>query len=168
MGICACVLQSAMIRSTRRLLLASVLWCAALAHATTSSVPIRDYQEELASHLAALLAGTGQVARVYFQGTCDMSAERGPPTFPKIGMVTPTPGVSVLNSAGSIFGGVVNGATAVTQGSDGIVRVAIGNPPTALLETRLQTLTFDKYQQYSHALAIERVFYNNEIANAER
>lgn len=56
----------------------------------------------------------------------------------------------------------------ISEGSDGIIRIVIGKPPLALLDTNIHLLTFDPVQQYTESQALSRIEDSKEVGSALR
>lgn len=103
-------------------------------------------EHEVITNLSLALVSSGQVARIFFHGTCRI--EHGENVlFPVLHVHSPTKGQSGLHAVREIFRDNPN--VAVSQDSSGIIRIWIGKLSTTILDGNLSSLKLSQDAQYN-------------------
>jgi hypothetical protein len=121
-----------------------------------------DNREQVLKQLLPVLEKNKQTGRISFSSVC--SGERFAfPIFPKVREM-PTQMQNGSAAVRDIFR--KDESVRVLQDRSGIVKITIGRPPTALLQTKLKSLSFDAQQQYNGELAVDAVLNAKEVEGA--
>lgn len=119
-------------------------------------------RDEVLKQLLPVLRAQSKAARISFSSVC--SGETFPfPIFPNV-RVIPTQQRNGLAAVREMFR--KDESVAVLQDRSGIIRITIGQPPTALLQTKLRSLNFDAQQQYNGELAVDAVLNAKKVEGA--
>lgn len=113
----------------------------------------------------------GEAARIYYAGECqaqekDSTSGLWQLLFPVVYLQPPRQGATGITAVRQIFRGDPN--VAVMQDRSGMLRITIGSVSTAILQTRIQTLTLNPYAQYSAPSAVVTIGNVPELHTAER
>lgn len=120
-------------------------------------------------YLRPMLKSVGSAARIYYAGECRPAefdtSKKLQLLFPTVDLQPPAHGATGADAIRQVFR--ADGNVRVTQDQSGIVRIAIGNVQTALLQTKLASLTFDSRARYSAAFAMLNIENAPELRAAE-
>jgi hypothetical protein len=124
--------------------------------------------DAVARYLRPALTYFGGVARIYYAGECRATDTTGRfALFPPAVALEPRPaGVTGLNAVRQIFAD--DPSVTVTQDRSGMLRIVIGSVSTAILQTRIQTLTLNPSGPYSAISALVAIENVPELHAAER
>ncbi len=128
------------------------------------------HEDAVISYLRPALRYAGGAVRIYYAGECraaeyDTSGKLQL-LFPPVVLQAPLQGATGVDAVRQIFRNDAN--VVVTQDRSGMVRIMIGSVPTALLQTRVQALTLNPYDQYSALSALFKIEDAPELDAAER
>jgi hypothetical protein len=120
-------------------------------------------------YLRPALRYVGGAARIYYTSEC-RAAEKNTSgnsqfLFPAVYLEPLPAGVTGANAVRQIFRDDPN--VTVTQDRSGMLRVMIGSVSTAILQTRIETLTLNPYDQYSAPSAVDTIENAPELHTAE-
>jgi len=106
-------------------------------------------------------------ARIYYAATCQTPKSEFPRfVFPPVWLERPFPGSTGLEAVQQIFREDPN--VIVSRDSSELPRITIGNPSTAILETKIDALHFDESEQYTPLSVIDKIPTVPQVRNAER
>jgi hypothetical protein len=112
----------------------------------------------------------GGSGRIYYAGECQApgkdTSEFWQLLFPAVYLQLPRQGATGITAVRQIFRDDPN--VAVTQDRSGMLRIMIGSVSTAILQTRIQTLTLNPIDQYSAPSAVVAIENAAELHAAER
>lgn len=111
-----------------------------------------DYERSVLARLLPVLKSADRAARIYYAATCPPDEEHYPLAFQRVSVRSPIKHQTVVATVRSIFR--AEPLAAVTEDSTGMIRIRVGNPPVAILRTRLGTLHLTPDEQYNPLLAI--------------
>ena len=142
------------------IILSSISLVSAKADDLQKAVVVDDHnREQVLKHLLPVLKAHRQAGRITFSGVC--SGGKFPfPVFPKVS-AKPTHERDVLAAVRDIF--QKDESVRVLRDPAGMIRITIGQPPTALLQTKLKSLKFDTQQQYNGELAVDAILDAKEV-----
>lgn len=122
------------------------------------------------NYLRPVLASAGRGARLYYAARCSAEKDNlGQPRFlfPSVNLEPAPQGVTGIAAVQQIFRDDPN--VTVTQSRSGIFRIIIGTVSTAVLQTKIRTLTLDLAAQYTPLSAVLLTIPNApEVVAAER
>ena len=111
----------------------------------------------------------GGSGRIYYTGECQApgkdTSEFWQLLFPAVYLQPPRQGATGITAVRQIFRDDPN--VAVMQDRSGMLRITIGSVSTAILQTRIQTLTLNSIDQYSAPSAIIQIENAPELRAAE-
>jgi hypothetical protein len=106
-------------------------------------------------------------ARIYYAATCQTLKSEFPRfIFPTVWLERPFPGTTGLEAVRQIFREDPN--VVVSGDSSELPRITIGNPSTAILQTKISAVYFDESEQYAPLSAIDKIATVREVRAAER
>ena len=147
------------------LLLGSVLACANVNDLPEGYVISQHNKEAVLRYLRAALMAHGEAGRVYYSTACE--AQDGTPLpFPQVEVQSPSNGKTGLTAVRDIFR--KDKRVNVSEDATGIIRVTIGEPASALLQTRIHSLTLKQHEQYNPELAIFAILNSTDVEVAIR
>jgi hypothetical protein len=114
-----------------------------------------DSLRAVLKYLWPVMASNGNAARVYYYPVCPPGGTSSPLSFPKVDVQPPSGEGAVLGLVQEIFRRDRN--VVVMQDRTGMVRVSIGEPADAILQTRIPALSLDADAQYNVIPAITAV-----------
>lgn len=121
-------------------------------------------QENIMKYLRPALLASG-AGRIYYSTVC--AAKDGMPLpFPEVKVQAPPKGTTGLAAIREIFKNDKH--VKVSQDRSGMIRVWIGQPESALLQTRIGSVSFRVEEQYNGELAIESIEISMEVEAAMR
>lgn len=128
------------------------------------------HESAILGHLRPALKYVGGAARIYYAAECreaeyDTSG-RLQLLFPTVYLQSPSQGAAGIDAVRQIFWGDAN--VAVAQDRSRMIRITIGNPSTAVLQTRIQTLTLSPNEQFGAPSAVVAIESAPELHTAER
>lgn len=119
-------------------------------------------RDQVLKLLVPVLRMSKAPCRLAFSGVC--ANDTFPfPVFPRVNVMPPK-GKETLASVREIFKEDKN--TSVTRSPSGMIRITLGQPPLALLETRLRSIRFTTEQAYNGWRAVGAVLNANEVGLA--
>jgi hypothetical protein len=119
-------------------------------------------REQVVAPLLPVLKACGGTGRIYFSGAC--SGGKFPfPIFPKVS-VRATQQRNALEAVRDIFG--KDKSVRVVRDRSGMIRITMGQPPTALLQTKVKSLRFNTDEQYNGWRAVGAVLNAKEVQSA--
>jgi hypothetical protein len=116
-------------------------------------------------YLLPVVYSSGKAVRIYYRGACRAGAQ-DPVPFPAVKAQSPSKDKTGLAAVREIFQNEKN--VIVTEEPAGIIRIRIGEVPTAILQTKLSSLTLDRLQQYNPRDAIAALENTREMEMATR
>jgi hypothetical protein len=122
-------------------------------------------------YLRPALQHVGGASRIYYAGECqapekDSTSGSWQLLFPEVYLEPPRRGATGIAAVEQIFRDDPN--VAVMQDRSGMLRITIGSVSTAILQTRIQTLTLNPIEQYSAPSAVVTIENLPELHTAER
>jgi hypothetical protein len=106
-------------------------------------------------------------ARIYYATTCQTPKSESPRfVFPTVWLERPFPGSTGLQAVQQIFREDPN--VVVSGDSSALPRITIGNPSTAILETKIDALHFDESEESTPLSAIDKIPTVPQVQAAER
>lgn len=124
----------------------------------------RRNEEAVLMYLRPALRTGGYAGRVYYSGPCqlgdggsDMDAFV---SFPQVQVRPPIHKTGLLAAEEMFHGGT---DVAISKESHKIISISIGQPPTAILQTRISALKLARIAQYNPSLAIGAVENAKEV-----
>jgi hypothetical protein len=121
-------------------------------------------QESVLKYLRPALMVHGGAGRIYYSTVC--ASEDGPLPFPEVNAGPPSKRTTGVTAVREIFKN--DKRVRVSQDRSGMIRVAIGQPASALLQTRIGSVKFRVEEQYNGELAIWAIFNSKEVEAAMR
>jgi hypothetical protein len=133
----------------------------------------REASREISEHnearvlecLLPVIHSSGKALRLYYLASCDANDNR-PVPFPVIKVQRPSQGKSGVEAVREIFQNDKN--VTVTEEPVGIIKVSIGKVPTAILQTKLSSLTLEPLEQYNPRDAVAAIESTKEMEVAMR
>lgn len=123
-----------------------------------------EVESKVIMNLGLALASTGQVARIYFGGPCNMEPFWGNLLLPMLKVHTLTKTGGGLESVQEMFRDDPD--VVISQDSVGVVRIWIGKLSTPVLDARLPLLRLDNEAQYNPGGAIGAILRTSEAKAA--
>jgi hypothetical protein len=120
-------------------------------------------------YLKPILKSTGSAARIYYLGSCEKEGDYYMVSFPRVRVQSPLGNDTGLAAIRDVFRNDAN--VKVSEGTDGIVRIEIGQLPAkvaTILDTRISVVNFDQAQQYTEKQALTRIQSSTEVREARR
>ena len=118
-------------------------------------------------YLKPVLKSEGKVARIYYLGSCKKEGDYYMVSFPRVRVEPPLrkddTGLATIRE---VFRN--DSSVKVSEGTDGIIRIVIGQLPANILDTKISIVTFDQDQQYTESLALTRIQSSKEVQEAKR
>jgi hypothetical protein len=146
------------------ILFGSTLACANAANLPEPIVISERNQEQVLKHLRPVLMARGGAGRIYYSTVC-LGKDFPLLPFPELNAV-PSQRREGLAAVRDIFRN--DKRVRVLQDRSGMIRVTIGQPATALLQTRIGSVTFKSDEQYNGELAKYAVLKSKEVQAAMR
>jgi hypothetical protein len=142
--------------------LSSIAFAAFASDPPKAVVADDENRERVVESLRPVLKPLGGAGRIYFSSAC--SGGKFPfPIFPKIS-VMPTQQREALAAVRDIF--LKDESVRVVRDRSGMIRITIGRPPTALLQTNLKSLRFNTDEQYNGWRAVGAILNAKEVQSA--
>lgn len=113
-----------------------------------------QFEKPFPDYLIPAVRQTGRPARIYY-AACP---------FPRLNFDLPAEGLRGLDSIHQML--PHEPQVNIAQGRDGMVRITIGNVPTAILHVQIRRLVLKPYAQYGAAAAILAVLSSPEVREA--
>ncbi|MBB5357739.1 hypothetical protein HDE76_000921 [Rhodanobacter sp. ANJX3] len=126
-------------------------------------------EEAVFKYLKPILKSTNSAARIYYLGSCEKEGDYYTVSFPRVRVQSPLGNDTGLAAIRDVFRNDAN--VKVSKGTDGIVRIVIGQLPAKVanvLDTRISVVTFDQDQQYTEKQALTRIQSSKEVRDARR
>lgn len=120
-----------------------------------------DNQRALFNALRPVIKDLGGAARVYYLAKSNCAGDEDPP-FPALNLQPLPRGAAGMPAVRLLLKNDPN--VNVTSDRSGMLRITIGTPSTAILQTRVQTLTLDLFAQYNGLGAVEAIKESSEVA----
>ena len=133
------------------LLLGSALGCASPEGLPRGYVISQHNQESVLKYLRPALLSRGGAGRIYYSTTCKTRDGASLP-FPRVEVRPPSKETTGLVAVREIFKNDKH--IWVSKDRSGMIRVTIGQPVSALLQTRIHSLTLKLHERYNAMLAI--------------
>jgi hypothetical protein len=131
----------------------------------TNPSPVGGMREVL-DYLRPVIANLAG-ARIYYAATCQTPKSESPRfVFPTVWLERPFRGSKGLEAVQQIFREDPN--VIVSRDSSELPRITIGNPSTAILQTKINAIHFDESEQYTPLSAIDEIPTVPQVRNAER
>jgi hypothetical protein len=147
------------------LMLVSAGACTSAADLPRGLVISQRNQEVVLKYLRPVLMSRGGPGRIDYSTVC--AAKDGTPLpFPRVEVVPPSKGKTGLAMVREIFKNDKN--VAVSEEPSRVIRVKIGQPVSAILRTRIRSVTLTPDEQYNAQLAIAAILNSNEFQAAMR
>jgi hypothetical protein len=147
------------------LLLGSALGCASAEGLPRGYVISQHNQESVIKYLRPALLSRGGAGRIYYSTACKTKDGETLP-FPRVEVRTPSKGTTGLVAVREIFENDKH--VMVSEDRSGMIRVTIGQLASALLQTRIHSLTLKPHERYNAQLAISAIENTTEVEVAER
>ncbi len=125
----------------------------------SSGTPQRG-EDRLRDALAPLLAATGSAARLYFAGQCNPY-----PHFPYLTLADVSNHATGLVATRELLAARRD---AVVEDQSGVIKITLGDVPTALLGTKIARLALDPVARWNPAPAIQAIENAAEVKDAMR
>ena len=122
-------------------------------------------REALLKYLRPALNSAGRIGRLYYTTVCH-AKDGYPIPFPSVKAQMAANGETGLAAVRSVFRN--NKEVVVTRNRSGLVQITIGKPPSAILQTKIHSLTFEPYDQYNPIMAIGAILSTDEFKTAMR
>jgi len=116
--------------------------------------------------LRPILGEASKAARIYYAGDCEKEGDYYWVSFPSVRVQPPSGSDTGFAAVKAVFRDEKN--VRISKETDGIIRIVIGQPSVALLETKIPLLTFDPVQQYTESQALSRIEDSKEVDSALR
>jgi len=120
-------------------------------------------------YLKPAIFGSGKAVRLYYRANCHATKDyvgQEPVPFPLVKVQPPSKGKTGFAAVREIFNNAEN--IAVTEDPGGIIRIRIGEVPTAILKTKLTRLNLNPLNQYNPDEALGEIITTNEMKSAMR
>jgi hypothetical protein len=146
------------------------LFALLLLASATPSPAIVGHESAVIDSLRPRLSHVGGAARIYYAAEC-RAAEYDTSgllqlLFPAVYLQRPSQGAVGMDAVRQIFRDEPN--LTVVQDRSGMVRITIGTPSIAVLQTRIKALTLNPDNQYSAPSAVAAIKNAPELYAAER
>jgi hypothetical protein len=145
------------------LLLSSALGCASAEGLPKGYVISQHNQEDVLKYLLPALMSRGGSGRIYYSTACKTKDSQTLP-FPRVEGRPPSKETTGLVAVREIFENDKH--VMASEDRSGIVRVTIGQPERALLQTRIHSLTLKPHEQYNAMLAIFAILNSKDVEPA--
>lgn len=122
-------------------------------------------QEAVLKYLRPALLSRGGAGRIYYSAACKTKDGETLP-FPRVEVRPPSNGTTGLVAVREIFEN--DKRVMVSADRSGMIRITIGQPASALLQTRIRSLPLKLHEQYNGMLAIFAIENTTEVEVAER
>ena len=147
------------------LLLGSALGCASTEGLPRGYVISQHNQEAALKYLGPVLLSRGGAGRIYYSTACRTKDGESLP-FPRVEVRQPSKETTGVVAVREIFENDKH--VMVSEDRSGMIRVTIGQPASALLQTRIHSLTLKPHERYNAPLAISAIETTTEVEVAER
>jgi len=147
------------------LLLGSALGCASAEGLPRGYVISQHNQETALKYLRPALVSRGGAGRIYYSAACRTKDGETLP-FPRVEVRPPSKGTTGLVAVCEIFKNDKH--VMVSEDRSGMMRITIGQPASALLQTRIHSLTLKPHERYNAQFAISAIENTTEVEVAER
>jgi hypothetical protein len=122
-------------------------------------------QEFVLTYLRPAFLSRGGADRIYYSAACKTKDGQTLP-FPRVEVRPPSKETTGLVAVREIFKNDKH--VMVAEDRFGMIRVTIGQPASALLQTRIHSLTLKPHERYNVPLAISAIENTTEVEVAER
>jgi len=135
--------------------------------ATQSQLSESDANREALLHyLKPILAEAKRATRIYYAGECKREGDYYWVSFPHVNVQPPSGSDKGLAAVKGVLRN--EKSVKISEGADGIIRIVIGRPPVALLDTKIPLLNFGPVQQYTEGQALSHIEDSKEVGSALR
>jgi hypothetical protein len=134
-----------------------------LAKPSVSSLTSERDERAVLKYLWPTIESAGEVGRIYYRAVCQ-SNDNLPVQFPRVDVQPPSRGKTGLDAVREIFRN--DKSVTVMEDKGGIIRIRIGEFPTAILQTKISNLTLGPLGQYNYWLAIGAIESTPEVRSA--
>lgn len=149
----------------------SLVLCAEATESTSASARAsksnNDNRERVRDYLRSTVYFPDYTVRLYYRADCQRAKSRSPDSpvpFPSVSVETPSKGETGLAAARHIFRSARN--VVIKEDPGRIIRIWIGNVPTAILRTRISLVKLDKHARNTKLGAVEAILNTKEVQAA--
>lgn len=148
----------------------TLLLCSTFGSANAGGLPeglviSQQNKEAVLKYLRPVLISRGGAGRLYYSTACKTKDDVTLP-FPEVDVQAPSKGKTGVAALREIFG--KDKRVVVPHDRSGMIRVTIGQPISALLQTKIHSVSFKQHEQYNGELAIFAILNSKEVEAAMR
>jgi hypothetical protein len=122
-------------------------------------------EKAVLKYLRPVLRSAGKAARVYYAARC-YDKDGDPVAFPQMQVGPPSRGKTGSGAVREIFENDKD--VTVTEDPSGMIRIMVGKVPSAILQTRIRSLTLKPTQRYNPEEAIIAIESTKDVEDAMR